>query len=256
MAVEPFMALPLFLRPGHPLKHLALVVFAGFHLFILVTLGLPFAMLGLLSTLVLFFAPEVATSAARWSGAPDPSPVTVAPSLSRSGRLAVAFLVVLALATTRRIPVLGALNVPAYGALWMVGVAQDYRLFNWIDRVNFTVETQAEELGTDGSALPVGREARYPSSFRAKLLLAYMHDIRWLRLPRQHRLRMRTSIAERLAGWYCRANQPDGTVRIASRIYRLVPTGREFVGRLLLAQFECARGGARVQRTLEWMPGE
>ncbi|HSA54592.1 MAG TPA: hypothetical protein VLE53_02760 [Gemmatimonadaceae bacterium] len=251
MAAEPFMVLPLLLRPGHPLKTIGGVLFTAFHLFILVTLGLPFAMLGLLSTSIIFFGPEITARVARWTGAPAPPVLVTAPSLTRSGRLAIAFIVVLALATTRRIPVVGALNVPAYGVLWMVGVAQDYRLFNWIDRVNFDVDTEIVEVRADGVTVPVTERARYPSSFRSKLLLAYLHDIRWLRLPRKDRLRMRTSIAERLAPWYCRNNPGDATVRLTSDVFRLVPSGRRFAYRLMVAEFECRAGAARVKRTLD-----
>ncbi|HEX7122189.1 MAG TPA: hypothetical protein VF178_07440, partial [Gemmatimonadaceae bacterium] len=108
MAVEPFMALPLFLPPHHRLKLIGGVLFASFHLFILATLGLPFAMLGLLSTLIIFFGPEITSGAARRAGAPVPPALITQPSLTRAGRLAIAFVIVLAMATTRRIPVVGA----------------------------------------------------------------------------------------------------------------------------------------------------
>ena len=258
MAVEPFMALPLFLRPGHPMKAVGGVLFTGFHLFIFATLGLPYAMSGLMMTSILFFGPELTARAARWSDAPVTPAGGTAPSLTRSGRIAIAFLVVLFLATTRRIPVIGALNVPAYGVLWMVGVAQDYRLFNWIDRVNFDVETSVIELDGNGGSAPAPATAKYPSSFRSKLLLAYLHDIRWLRLPRKDRQRMRTSIATRLAGWYCRNNQPDNSVLIASEIYRLVPTGREHESSLVVAEFSCRNGSAILRRVLQpvMVPGD
>ena len=249
MAIEPFMALPMFLRPGHPLKAIGGVLFTGFHLFILVTLGLPYAMFGLLATLILFFGPEITAAAARWSASAVPPPVTVRPALTRSGRLAIAFLVVLFLATTRRIPVIGALNVPAYGILWMVGVAQDYRLFNWIDRVNFDVDTEIIERRSDGDVQVTG-QVSYPSSFRARLLLAYLHDIRWLRLPRQHRFQMRMSIALRLSSWYCKKNPAQGDVQIRSRIYRLVPEGREFLSELIVSEFTCRDGRAIVKETI------
>ncbi|MGH7586662.1 MAG: hypothetical protein ACREMH_10470 [Gemmatimonadales bacterium] len=250
IAVEPFMALPLFLPPGRRLRYAGGAVFAGFHLFILVTLGLPFAMLGLLATLLLFFGPEVAGVAARWSGAPVAPVLGVAPGLTRQGRLAIAFLLLLALATTRRIPVFGTLNVPAYGVLWTLGVAQDYRLFNWIDRVNYDLDTEILELAPGGGTTPLTGQARYPSSFRAKLLLGYAHNVRWLRLPREYRPRVRRGIAERLAGWYCRNNDGDATVRITSDVYRLVASGRTPVSRLLVAEFDCRKGRAEVRRTL------
>jgi hypothetical protein len=251
MAVEPFMALPLFLPPGRRLKKIGGVLFAGFHLFIVVTLGLPFAMIGLLSTSILFFGPEISAAAARWSATLSPVPLRAAPVLTWSGRLAIAFVVVLTLATTRRIPVVGALNVPAYGVLWMVGVAQDYRLFNWIDRVNYDVATRIEEVHRGGETAPVGARKSYPSSFRSKLLLAYLHDIRWLRLPREHRRRMRASIVERLSLWYCRENQPARPVRISSDIFRLVPSGRVYESSLIVAEFECRGGSAAIRRMLE-----
>ena len=250
IAVEPFMALPLFLPPGHRLRYAGGVAFAGFHLFILLTLGLPYAMLGLLATLLLFFGPEVTAGAARWAGGPAPPALDTTPQLVRQGRLAVAFLLVLALATTRRIPVLGTFNVPAYGVLWAVGVAQDYRLFNWIDRVNYDLDTEVVRLGPDEGAAPVTGEVRLPSTFRAKLLLGYAHNVRWLRLPRTDRPRVRRSIAERLAGWYCRHNPGDATVAITSDVYRLVATGRKPVMRLVVAEFECRDGSALVRRTL------
>jgi hypothetical protein len=257
MVVEPFMVLPLFLRPGHPLKAVGGVMFTGFHIFILTTLGLPFAMSGLLMTSMIFFGPELTAAASRWSGAHAPPTPGVQPRLTRPGRFAVAFLVVLFLATTRRVPAIGALNVPAYGVLWMMGVAQDYRLFNWIDRVNFDVETSVMELGASGTGVRPAA-ARYPSSFRSKLLLAYLHDIRWLRLPRADRPRMRASIATRLAGWYCRNNQPERPVLIASEIYRLVPTGREHESSLVVAEFDCRGGSAILHRVVQpvLVPGD
>jgi hypothetical protein len=255
MVVEPFMVVPLFMRPGHPLKIAGGTLFTAFHLFILVTLGLPFAMFGLLSTTILFFGPELTARAARWSTAPLLPPLQAAVRVTRAGRLALAFLVVLALATTRHVPVVGAFNVPAYGLLWMVGVAQDYRLFNWIDRVNYDVVIKVAELGPDGAARSRTLRAMSPSSFRAKLLIAYLHDVRWLRLPAKDRLRTRTSIAERLAGWYCRHNnRGESAVRVTSDIFRLVPSGRSYWGALMVAEFSCHAGRATIRRTLESPP--
>ena len=62
---------------------------------------------------------------------------------------------------------------------------------------------------------------------------------------------MRTRIAERLAGWYCRKHRRDATVRITSEVYRLVPTGRAYSHRLMVAEFDCRAGSAAVKRTLD-----
>jgi len=62
---------------------------------------------------------------------------------------------------------------------------------------------------------------------------------------------MRSSIAERLSTWYCRNNDVHSTVRITSNVYRLVPEGREPSSRLVVAEFNCVDGSARVKRTLQ-----
>jgi hypothetical protein len=109
MVVEPIMVLPLFLRPGHPLKRLGGALFTGFHLFILVTLGLPYAMFGLLSTSILFVGPEITAAASRWSSAAAPPPMRVLPGLTRSGNAITAS--PYCSSRRRRIPVVGALNI-------------------------------------------------------------------------------------------------------------------------------------------------
>lgn len=109
------------------------------------------AILGLTCGLVLFLNEEAAEALARrFGGSPAAPMATRRGSWRRADRVAVAFVAVLALATSRHVPVFGALNVPAYAALWTVGVAQDYRLFNWIDRVAYKVRTRVDVTGPDG----------------------------------------------------------------------------------------------------------
>ena len=62
-----------------------------------------------------------------------------APGFDRAGRLALAFLLVLTLAMMRRLPVVDIVHQPAFALLWVVGIAQDYQLFNWIDSKNYYV---------------------------------------------------------------------------------------------------------------------
>ena len=61
---------------------------------------------------------------------------------------------------------------------------------------------------------------------------------------------MRMSIALRLSSWYCKNNPAQGDVQIRSRVYRLVPHGREFVSDLVVSDFACRDGRAIVRGTL------
>ena len=103
------------------------------------------------------------------------------------------FLALVMSATARHIRAFGALNQPAYAVLWMVGVGQDYRLFNWIDRVAFDVRTDVRVTRPDGSAgeLPAGA---LPDHFRAQLLRGYAHGIRWLLIPQGRGFDLRLSL--------------------------------------------------------------
>jgi hypothetical protein len=58
------------------------------------------------------------------------------------------------------------------------------------------------------------------------------------------------SIALRLAWWYCENNAGESDVQIKSRIHRLIPQGRAFVADLIVADFECRNGRAKVKETL------
>src|SRR5262249_8934049 len=137
LVVEPLIPILLLCRPGHPGKWCGLLCQLGFHLGILLTLPLPFVNLGLLGTSVLFFRAEIlqwwrrgAASRLAW---PQP------PGFNRAGGLALVFLLVLSLAVARGTPVLVILYHPAYAFLWVVGIAQEYHLFDWIDKMNYHV---------------------------------------------------------------------------------------------------------------------
>ncbi|MBW3534956.1 MAG: hypothetical protein KY453_07040 [Gemmatimonadetes bacterium] len=246
LAVEPVLALPMFLRRGHPLRHAGALAFAAFNLFIMVTLGITWAIVGLTCTLVLFLGEEVAERLGRaLDGASGEQPPRRLP-WRRTERIAVVFLGLIMLATARHVPVFGALNLPAHAVLWSVGVGQDYRLFNWIDRVAYHVDTTVEVRAPGGDLRPVPARA-WPDGFRAMLLRGYAHDVRWLALPEHQRFRLRLAIVRRQASWFCKHVEEPGTgVEIVSTV-RPIAWGSLFRPRdrrLRLAEFECVEPGA------------
>jgi hypothetical protein len=73
----------------------------------------------------------------------------------------------------------GPLQKSFYSCLWMLGLAQQYRLLDWIDQRNFniTVQTLDPELGVWSKPGPL------PANLRLGLAMSYLTPVCWQRLP-------------------------------------------------------------------------
>ena len=248
LVVEPALPVLLLLRRGHPLKWLGLAAQLSFHLGIIATLRIPYANVALMATAVLFFRDEIMSGIfGRREVVPLPPQVA---HRDWSGRLALALLICLSLAMMRRLPVVGIVHQPAYALLWMVGIAQDYQLFNWIDRKNFTVQYRVIATQPDGQRRTLPAKQLFPDSLRATLLQSYIHNIRWIAVPRVHRADLRRAILQRLANRFCRLHPVAGHVAAWSRVQRVHPGRKALrVRQRLLMRFTCAETEAIVLQT-------
>jgi len=256
LVIEPLIPILLLCRRGHALKWCGLLCQCGFHLGILLTMRVPFANLGLLGTALLFFRAEIL----HWLQRPEASPVVLhqAPRLNRTGKLAVAFLLVLSLAVARRTPVLGLLHQPAYAVLWLVGIAQDYHLFDWIDVMNYHVTYRVSTRTPDGTLQPLDPTTLFPQSLRATLLQAYLHNVRWMLVPAQHRSALKYSILTRFAQRFCRQQATTTSVTAWSRVQRIRPNNVALTQghEQFLMTFRCAEQRAVLCRTFLPYPQE
>ncbi|MGQ4807452.1 hypothetical protein NKDENANG_00801 [Candidatus Entotheonellaceae bacterium PAL068K] len=250
LIVEPLLPVLLMLRRGHPLKWLGLLGQLGFHLGIIATLRIPFANLALMASAVLFFREEIMHRLQRGQAAPVI--LGQAPHSDRAGRLALAFLIVLSLAMMRRLPVIGVVHKPAYALLWLAGIAQDYQLFNWIDRKNYHVATQATVSSPDGPPRPLEPTLIAPASMRAMLLQTYLYNVRWMPVPRRHRRVLKSSILSRMAQRFCRTQPTSGLIMVRSVVQRVHPGNAALTQghKRLLMDFRCEQGEAVMCRTL------
>ena len=250
LIVELLLPIFLVLRRGHPLKWVGLVCQLGFHLGILLTLRIPFANLGLMATAPLFFRQEIV----HWLQRDRATTMVLgqAPHFDRPARFALVFLVVLTLAVLRGVPVLGGLNEPAYALLWGVGIAQDYRLFNWIDRVNYRTSYRVTLRAANGTSEVLSPELLLPPSPRGTVLQAYLYNVRWMLVPRKHRRVLKQSLIARIAQRWCSRHPVEGTVTVKSTRKRIRPTNADLKHgwTRLLMQFQCAEGTAVLCRTM------
>jgi hypothetical protein len=247
LLIEPLLPVLLTQRRGHVLKWLGLGGQIAFHLGILVTLRIPFANLALLATAVLFFRQDIMHALGQQE-------VMVQREPRRgdwAGRLALIFLLVLTLAMMRRLPVVGGVHRPAYALLWMVGIAQDYQLFNWIDQKNYYVQYQVMQTNHAAVKQPLAPQRLFPTSLRAVLLQSYLHDVRWIGIPRPYRPALKRSILSRLAERFCR-QPPSGQITVWSNVQRIRPDNAALTRshRRFLMTFTCTEEGAVLCRTM------
>jgi hypothetical protein len=221
LLIEPLLPVLLGLRRGHPLKWFGLFAQLGFHISIIATLRIPFANLALMATAVLFFREEIMRVC--WRGQQEPIALGQTVRIEPSGWLALAFLLVLSLAMMRRLPWVGEVHKPAYALLWVVGIAQDYQLFNWVDRKNYHAKYDAMIQLADGQPRPLDPDVIFSTSLRATLLQSYLHDVRWIRVPYQYRYVLKQSVLLRIAQRFCRLHHIQGQITVWSTVQRIHP---------------------------------
>ncbi len=266
LVLEPLVPLMFFLRRGSKLKYILLAAFIGLHILSALTLNIPFANIACAATAILMFREEIMTY---FRGGKDLEPVGK-PQFGLAGAISLFMVTMLTLAmvsavtminwrTAPRVSIdsadrsdsipqlvdgradgLGSVQMSFYGALWLMGIAQQYQLFNWIDDRNYATHYRVVIDGVDADP-----DEMFVRSLRGVLLDFYIHDITWLRVPPEHRKELRQSILERTANRYCRVAKPVGVVQAHSSFERIDPNGGpgEF-DNVLLMKFRCQDGTA------------
>ena len=129
------------------------------------------------------------------------------------------------------------------GALWIIGIAQQYQLFNWIDHRNYATHYRVVDNGVE-----VDPDKMFVRSLRGVLLDFYIHDITWLRIPsgtsrgtalEHFAANRRTDIAA--------SQNPGRGYRYIRRFERIDPNGGpgEFDNDMII-RFSCTNGRTGV----------
>jgi hypothetical protein len=265
----------LFLLPAHhPAKWPMLIAAVGFHLGIVFTLRIPYANIACIAAMVLVFRHEIMRAVASGVGIPRWHPDS---PIAWRDRTALAFIVFLTLA------VAGEARIPSwryasrtvqqsapehtvdgrvgfmrsghnmlYYPLWMIGIAQSYQLFDWIDDRNFQVRYTATERRANGTQVSLDPTEIIPNSLRGVLLQTYLLDVTWGRVPRSRATELKATLFTRYAARYCRSHPASGEVEVHAGVRRLSANRAGLQGsaeRLMV--FECHAGRSAV-RYPEW----
>ena len=270
LVLEPLIPLMFFLRRGSRIKYVLLASFIGLHIISALTLNIPFANIACAATAILMFREEimqflrggeylkpVGTSQFGFAGAISLFMVTAltlamisaitminwrtAPRVSKESANRSANVPQL---VDGRADGLGSVQMTFYGALWIIGIAQQYQLFNWIDDRNY-----ATHYRVVSNCVDVDPDEMFVRSLRGILLDFYIHDVTWMKVPPEYRQELRQNILERTANRYCRIANPIGVVEAHSSFERIDPNGGpgEF-DNVILMKFTCHEGAARFQK--------
>lgn len=225
LILEPLFPFMVLLPKGHPVKYFGGFALFVFHLAIPITIGVPYANFALILTLCLIFHREIADFCERRWQPPEVKLAEDSAPTKGARRVIAGYLLVLALAMSKGIPLVEKTYEPAMGALYWGGVAQEYHLFDWIDRFNWYVSHTVTVFPQQGKPYEVEPSQVFPASVRGFIVQSYLLPMRWMRITRPLTGEMRISILHRCCERFIRAHstqfQGDGRVEIKTRVGRV-----------------------------------
>lgn len=225
LITEPLFPFMVFLRKGHPLKYIGAVCWVALHLAIPITIGVPYANFGLILALILVFKGELADRLRSWAAADREVRRLDWKPARGSKSLIVTYLLVLTLAMQKNVPVLEKVWEPCMALLYLGGVAQEYHLFDWIDRFNWTIHHTVTVTPEGGEKFEVDSTELFPHSVRGFIVQSYLLPMRWMRVPRPLTGEMRNSVLRSAASRFVRTHpellRESGQVQVSSKVGRL-----------------------------------
>jgi len=124
--------------------------------------------------------------------------------------------------------------------------------------MNYRVTYRVSTPRPDGTMQSLDPTSLFPQSLRAILLQAYVHNVRWMRVPARHRVALKYSILSRLAQRFCQEQTLTTPVTAWARVQRIRPDnvaltqGQE----QFLMTFRCAEKRAAVCQNFLGYPPE
>ncbi|MEE9238052.1 MAG: hypothetical protein V3U58_00665 [Thermodesulfobacteriota bacterium] len=212
-------------------KFLGLFFLLLFNLGIIITLKIPFANIALIASSVLFFREEIMEAIFKRRKI---KPITLSTrKFSLASILALIFAISVIVSTSRCVPIINNVSWRVTEALWVIGVAQNYYLFNWIDRLNYHVDTEVTfypavkpKAGSKALVKPIKIDSGeiLPYTIRNTLLLMRYFDIRWMFSFYHDQLEIyKEDLNKRIAKKICGRIDGNGRFYIKRTMYHVTP---------------------------------
>ena len=249
LILEPLFALIFVLPPGSPLKWMLIAGALVFHLGIAFTLKIPYSNLAMMGAIPLALSPEIMQG---WLGV-QPLEGAVAASPGPAGWIALTLVALITIQVVWEAANTGRRLRPRYsssgwdnpvrGLLWMFGIFQSYRLFDWVDERNHHVRFEVTRVGGDAPADP---DALFPRTMRHLLLQSYLVGNIWMRMSPAQLEQVRRALLIRHARRYARTHPDAGTIEAVAIVQRVTKDNLELTRgeRRPMMRFTCRGGNA------------
>ena len=259
LILEPLFVLIFVLPANSPAKWALLAAAIVFHAGIIATLKIPYSNALMLAALAIPFAPEIMQGGLRPSE--SASVAAAAPGNGPAEAAALTLVALLAIMSVWQ-AARAWLQLPGPGQpyssngwanpvralLWLVGIFQSYRLFDWVDARNYHVRYEVWKLSSQRTER-VEPQALFPDSMRHLLLQSYFIDNIWLQMGAEERQAVRRSLLERHARRFARAHPDAGEIEAVAVVQRITADNLELTRgeERPLMRFTCAGGRAEVR---------
>jgi hypothetical protein len=266
LALEPLFPLMFVLPAGSLVKWLVVASVVAFHAGIVTTLRIPFANVAMLGAIPIVLrdeimlgllgrpAPVARGGALAGVGPADALAITVV------GCLALMVLLEVRFNGRRSRPPLWKTHVsrfrrdPAAAVLWALGIAQSYRLLDWIDdrnyRCRYELLERVPDAPSDAPPRAIAPDELFPRSVRHVILQSYLHGSIWLQIDATMLRRLRRATLVRYARRFARRRGTSGVIEVFATVERITTDDLDPRGagvRRLLMRFSCAAGEAVVE---------
>ena len=249
LILEPLFALIFVLPAGSAAKWALLAAAVAFHLGIIATLRIPYSNALILAALAVPFGTEIMQGGL---GLPPPAsvPMTGNGPADAVALTLIALLMIMfpweAIRTRRQVGRPYSSNGwanPARSLLWVVGLFQSYRLFDWVDARNYHVRYEVRNLHSSREDKVEPREL-FPNGMRHLLLQSYFFGNIWLQMEPEKLDAIRKSILAGYARRFARAHPDAGEIEAVGVVQRITADNLDLTRgeKRLLMRFTCTNG--------------
>ena len=251
LILEPLFALIFVLPPGSALKWLLVAGAVVFHLGIAFTLKIPYSNSAMLAAIPVALAPEIMQG---WLGTP-PLEGGGAAGPGPAGWIALTLVALIVIQVVWEAANTGRRLRPRYSSsgwdnpvralLWMAGIFQSYRLFDWVDERNHHVRFEVTRVGP---GTPLDPDALFPQTMRHLLLQSYLVGNIWMRMSPAQLEQVRRSLLIRHARRYARTHPDAGTIEAVAIVQRVTKDNLELTQGVPqpMMRFTCRGGDAAM----------
>jgi len=256
LVVEPIFPLMFLLSTNSIIKWILLTVFIGFHAGIIITMKIPFANIAMLGSTVIIFRNELMNLILKETPLQQQDHNIRQPDFSEIIALSLVICLTLMVIWDRRsrkirIPlpkndsdIMGFHQNPMYGPLWVLGMAQSFRLFDWIDDRNYHCSYEIVRTASDEQSSSVDVQELFPLSTRNVLLQSYLFGNLWRTIDPSRLGQLRHTIFQRYARRYCHNNRETSIIEVFVTVQRVTSDNLSLNRgiRRLMMRFACQDG--------------